>query len=162
MKLKLCLVALLATAGAIAQNEAQWLRYPSISPDGNTIVFTYRGDLYKVATAGGTATPLTLHEAHDYMPVWSPDGRQIAFASDRYGNFDVFIIPAEGGEAKRLTYHSASEAPYTFSPDGKSVLFGAARLDVAANRQFPTGSMPVSRPKIGLHFTKCKNYGKYI
>jgi len=142
MKLKLCLAALMATVAAFAQNETLWLRYPSISPDGSTIVFTYKGDLYKVPASGGTATQLTLHEAHDYMPVWSPDGRQIAFASDRYGNFDVFVIQAEGGEAKRLTYHSASEVPYTFSPDGKSVLFGAARMDQAANRQFPTGSMP--------------------
>ncbi|HLO38016.1 MAG TPA: hypothetical protein VK173_05995, partial [Lacibacter sp.] len=74
-----------------------WLRYPSISPDGKTIVFTYKGDLYKVAAAGGTATPLTLHEAHDFMPVWSKDSKSIAFASDRYGNFDVYVIPVEGG-----------------------------------------------------------------
>ena len=139
---KLIALALVATQAAYAQPEAQWLRYPSISPDGSTIVFTYKGDLYRVPSSGGTATPLTLHEAHDYMPVWSPDGKQIAFASDRYGNFDVFIMPATGGEAKRLTYHSAAEMPYTFSPDGSTVLFGSARLDAASNRQFPTGSMP--------------------
>jgi tricorn protease len=98
--------------------------------------------LYTVPATGGTAAPLTMHEAHDYMPVWSPDGKQVAFASDRYGNFDVFVMPAAGGEAKRLTYHSGGEMPYSFSPDGKTVLFGAARLDAAANRQFPTGSMP--------------------
>ena len=72
-----------------------WLRYPSISPDGKTIVFTYKGDLYKVATSGGTAIPLTMHEAHDFMPVWSNDGKTIAFASDRYGNFDVFSISVD-------------------------------------------------------------------
>jgi tricorn protease len=130
------------TNSVSAQSTPTWLRYPSLSPDGKTIVFTYKGDLWKVAAAGGSATPLTLHEAHDYMPVWSRDGRSIAFASDRYGNFDVFLIPAEGGEPKRLTYHSNDESPFDFTPDGKSVVFGAARQDLAANRQFPAGSQP--------------------
>jgi len=97
MKLKLCFIALAASLYATAQTEASWLRYPSISPDGNAVVFTYKGDLYKVPTSGGTAMALTMHEAHDYMPVWSPDGKQVAFASDRYGNFDVFVMPAAGG-----------------------------------------------------------------
>lgn len=119
-----------------------WLRYPALSPDGSTIVFTYKGDLWKVPSAGGSAMPLTLHEAQDYMPVWSRDGKSIAFASDRYGNFDVFVMPATGGEAKRLTFHSADEVPYDFTPDGKEVVFGSARQDLAANRQFPTGSQP--------------------
>lgn len=118
-----------------------WLRYPSISPDGKTIVFTYKGDLYKVAAAGGTAIPLTMHEAHDFMPVWSKDGKSIAFASDRYGNFDVFVIPAEGGEAKRITFHSAAEYPYSFTNDNKNVIFGAARMDLPANRQYPAAYM---------------------
>ena len=83
-----------------------------------------------------------MHEAHDTMPVWSRDGKSIAFASDRYGNYDVFIMPAAGGEARRLTYHSASELPYSFTPDDKAVLFGAARGDAASNRLFPTGSQP--------------------
>ncbi|MBU1819901.1 MAG: PDZ domain-containing protein [Bacteroidetes bacterium] len=125
-----------------AQTTPTWLRYPSLSPDGKTIVFTYKGDLWKVAAAGGTAIPLTLHEAHDYMPVWSRDSKSIAFASDRYGNFDVFLMPVEGGEPKRLTYHSNDESPFDFTPDGKSVVFGAARQDLASNRQFPTGSQP--------------------
>lgn len=118
-----------------------WLRYPSISPDGKTIVFTYKGDLYKVAASGGTATPLTMHEAHDFMPVWSNDGKTIAFASDRYGNFDVYTISINGGEAKRITYHSAGEYPYTFSNDDKTIIFGGTRMDLPSNRQFPTGYM---------------------
>ena len=99
----------LGVSAAAAQSNPGWLRYPSISPDGRTIVFTYKGDLYKVPAVGGAAVPLTTHAAHDFMPVWSRDGGQIAFASDRYGNFDVFVIPAEGGEARRLTFHSAAE-----------------------------------------------------
>ncbi|MFO0415393.1 MAG: peptidase S41, partial [Bacteroidota bacterium] len=93
--------------------EPLWLRYPSISPDGKTIAFTYKGDLYTVPSSGGRAVALTMHDAHDFMPVWSTDGKTIAFASDRYGNFDIFTIPAEGGNANRLTYHSANEYPYT-------------------------------------------------
>jgi tricorn protease len=136
----LALFAVFATA--TAQTAPSWLRYPAISPDGKTIVFTYKGDLYRVPSGGGTAVPLTLHEAHDYMPVWSHDGKSIAFASDRFGNFDIFVMPAAGGQPRRLTFHSASELPFSFSPDDKDVLFGSARLDTAANRLFPTGSQP--------------------
>jgi tricorn protease len=146
------LIALIALAAAqpaavaddpiIADNVPAWLRYPALSPDGKTIAFTYKGDIYRVTSDGGVAIPLTLHEAHDTMPVWSHDGRSIAFASDRYGNFDLFIIPATGGEARRLTFHSASELPYSFTPDDKDILFGAARTDAASSRLFPTGSQP--------------------
>ena len=118
------------------------MRYPAISPDGKTIVFTFKGDLYRVSSSGGSATPLTTHAANDFMPVWSHDGKHIAFASDRYGNYDIYVINADGGEAKRLTFHSASEYPHTFSADDKQVIFGAARQDAASNRQFPTGSQP--------------------
>jgi tricorn protease len=135
-------VPLAAQPAPAADNVPAWLRYPAISPDGQTIVFAYKGDLYRVPSDGGVAVPLTMNEAHDFMPVWSHDGKWIAFASDRYGNFDVFVMPAAGGEARRLTYHSASELPYSFSPDDKDVVFGAARLDTADNRLFPTASQP--------------------
>lgn len=133
---------LLSMAYSTAQVTPQWARYPSISPDGNRIVFTYKGDLYSVSSSGGKAEQLTFHEGHDYMPVWSKDSRHIAFASDRYGNFDVFVMEAEGGEAVRLTYHSNDEVPYTFSADGGAVLFGGVRQDLASHRQYPTASQP--------------------
>jgi Tol biopolymer transport system component/C-terminal processing protease CtpA/Prc len=120
---------------AIAQ--PLWLRYPSISPDGSQIVFVYKGDIYKVASKGGEAIPLTIHEAHDYMPVWSHDGKSIAFASDRYGNFDVFVMPANGGEAKRITQSSAWDQPTDFSADDKSVIFQSGRQDPHTSVQFP-------------------------
>jgi tricorn protease len=126
----------------LPQVEALWLRYPAISPDGSKIAFTYKGDIYLVPASGGNATPLTFHEAQDFMPVWSNDGKNIAFASDRYGNFDIFIVPAEGGEPLRLTYHSANEYPYSFTPDDKSVIFGGTRLDAASHRQYPAEYQP--------------------
>ena len=142
MKKTILLYAFILCNLLVANAQPNWLRYSAISPDGKTVVFTYKGDLYRVPSSGGNAIPLTLHEAHDFMPVWSNDGKQIAFASDRFGNFDIFVIPAEGGEAKRLTYYSTAEYPYAFSNDNKSVIFGGNRLDAASNRNYPTNSQP--------------------
>lgn len=141
-KIRFAILLLLGVQFVHAQINPQWVRYPSISPDGNTIVFTYKGDLYKVASRGGEAVQLTFHEAHDFHPVWSPDSKQIAFASDRYGNFDVFVMSANGGNAERLTYHSNDEIPYSFTPDGTEILFGGVRQDLVTHRQYPTASQP--------------------
>lgn len=118
-----------------------WMRDVRISPDGKEIVFGYKGDIYKVAAEGGTAIRLTSQESYECTPVWSPDGRHIAFASDRYGNFDLFIMPAEGGSARRLTTHSASELPTAFTPDGRYLLFTASIQDPAASALFPHKAM---------------------
>ena len=123
-------------SSAYSQNNPLWLRYPSISPDGKTIVFGYKGDIYRVDAKGGIAIPLTIHEAHDMMPVWSRDGKSIAFASDRYGNFDVFIIPSMGGDPVRLTYHSSPDYPTDFSIDNQQVLFTSSRNIPEKNVRF--------------------------
>jgi len=141
---------------AICQENPLWLRYPAISPDGQTIAFEFKGDIYSVSVAGGTATPLTIGESYDFAPAWSHDGKQIAFASDRYGSFDVFIMPASGGEAKRLTFHSTREVPSSFTADDKAVLFSASRQALATNAQFPTGLMSqlYSVPVAGARVTQ--------
>src|SRR5947199_2434622 len=134
-------LCILFSFSAMAQDTASWLRYPAISPDGQTVLFCYKGDIYKVSSNGGQAMPLTLSEAYDFSPVWSHDGKWIAFASDRYGNFDVFVMPSSGGEAKRLTYNSTREVPSSFTADDKAMIFNAARQDTAAHVQFPVGGM---------------------
>lgn len=131
----------LVTLVGLAGNAPLWLRYPAISPDGNAIVFSYKGDLYKVPTDGGQATALTVYDGQDFRPVWSNDGQHIAFASDRYGNFDIFVMPANGGQAMRLTFHSSNDYPYVFAPDNQSILFGASRLDHVNNSMFPSGTL---------------------
>jgi Tol biopolymer transport system component/C-terminal processing protease CtpA/Prc len=137
-----CLAILACTSTITAAEPALWLRYPAISPDGQTIAFSYRGDLWRVPSSGGQATQLTVHAAHDYIPVWSPDGSKIAYASNRYGNHDIFVMAATGGPATRLTYHSAGDYPSSFTPDGGSVLFSSSRLDAQACVQYPTGAQP--------------------
>lgn len=146
--LLLGLLLLLAPSLAAGTDAPLWLRTPSISPDGTAIAFSYQGRLYRVPAAGGVAVPLTLGESHDFLPVWSRDGRWIAFASDRTGNFDVYLMASEGGPARRLTFHSANDLPSSFTPDGKEVLFTSRRQDTAANAQFPrfpqTWAVPVA------------------
>lgn len=119
-----------------------WLRDVMVSPDGQQVLFCYKGDIYKVSTKGGTAVQLTTHDSYECSPVWSADGKQIAFASDRHGNLDIFIMSADGGSATRLTYNSVAEVPQAFSPDGKWVLFGAAIQDPAASVMFPDNTLP--------------------
>lgn len=128
----------LMAAGAVTP---LWLRDAQISPDGTAIAFCYKGDIYKVPTAGGEAVRLTSQPSYEAVPIWSPDGKKIAFQSDRYGNFDIFIMDANGGEQKRLTLNSASETPTAFTPDGKYVYYSASIQAPAQSAMFPTAAM---------------------
>lgn len=122
-------------------SSSHWFRHAAISPDGTSIAFSHQGDVFVVDSKGGLARALTTNDAWDGHPVWSRDGKQIAFASDRHGNLDIFLMPAEGGKAKRLTYHSANDIPADFSLSGDAVLFASARGDSAEASIFPTSRL---------------------
>jgi len=118
-----------------------WMRHPAISPEGNWIAFEYKGDLFKVSTSGGAAIPLTMTPSYESNPVWSHDGSEIAFSSDRYGNFDIYVMESTGGKANRLTFHSAKDIPYDFTLDNKNVIFGTARNDIYTSVRFPNNGL---------------------
>src|SRR5690349_24945612 len=102
----LCLAALTVSFLAppvSAQEPIRFARTPDISPDGKLIAFSYLGDIYTVETIGGTARAITSHPAHDINPVFSPDGRSIAFSSNRHGSYDVFVTSVRGAKPRRLT-----------------------------------------------------------
>ena len=139
-KIFLSAALLAASLASFAQQNPLWMRYPAISPDGSTIVFAYKGDIYSVPSQGGEARQLTTNAAFDSYPIWSPDGKKIAFASNREGSMDVYVINANGGAPARLTTNSGSELPVAFK-DNDHVLFSAnvmptAQSNLFASREF--------------------------
>jgi tricorn protease len=118
-----------------------WLRYPVISPDGKTIVFAYKGDLFKISSEGGIAVPLTKSEEYECMPIFTADSKSLIYASDRNGNFDIYKIALTGGQPERLTFHSSNDYPQSISGDGKTVYFNASRQDNAQYTQFPYNAL---------------------
>ena len=121
------LLLLTLIAQASGQEPIRFPRTPDISPDGKQIAFSYLGDIWIVEAIGGVARPVTMHEAHDYAPVFSPDGRSLAFSSNRHGSYDVFVVPTVGGKPKRLTFDSGHDVVTGWTPDGKNVVFTSTR-----------------------------------
>lgn len=97
------------------------MRSPTLSRDA--IVFSFAGDLWRVAREGGRAVRITSSPGIEQAPQFSPDGNWIAFSGQYDGNTDVFVMPAKGGVPKRLTYHPGQDAACGWSVDGQSVLF---------------------------------------
>lgn len=132
------ILTVLAVSNFYGQEVARWLSSPSISPDGSSILFSYHGNIYVVGASGGSAVAITTGDSYESYPVWSRDGKMIAFASDRYGNFDVYTMPTIGGTSKRLTYSQENDFPYDFTIDSKSVLFGSGREAPSKSVRFPS------------------------
>ena len=133
MKKILFTLLMVATAVMAKADEARLLRFPATN--GQSVVFSYAGDLYTAPLAGGQAHRLTSHVGYEMFARYSPDGKSIAFTGQYDGNTEVFMIPAEGGEPKRLTYTATNSRDdlgdrmgpnnivLTWTRDGKSIIY---------------------------------------
>jgi tricorn protease len=107
--------------------ELYFSSYPCISPDGKTIVFTYDGDLWRVAAEGGMALRLTGMQGEETRARFSPDGKWIAFTGSQNGNQDVYVMPSGGGEVRQLTFHEAYDHVDNWSWDSQTIYFTSNR-----------------------------------
>jgi tricorn protease len=127
-----CLFLFAALFGSLsAYAQSRLLADPAISK--NHIAFSYAGDLWVADRAGANPRRLTIDDGLEVAPVFSPDGKTLAFTAQYDGNFDVYTVPITGGIPKRLTWHPGPDAARDFTPDGKNVLF-TSRRDVFTNR----------------------------
>lgn len=110
-----------------AEKPVRIARFPALSPDGSRVCFSYQGNLWIAPASGGDAIRLTANDSLDTNPRWSPDGKWLAFNSDREGGSQVFLIPAIGGPARQITFHSVAATVHDWFPDGRSLLVTSAR-----------------------------------
>jgi TolB protein len=117
------------------ENEAE----PALSPDGSRVAFTVyppgdlfngdtsRAEIYVMDADGSNRRRLTRNKVEDSSPAWSPDGKWIAFESDRGDNSDIYIINADGSGLRRVTSHPSRDSTPSWSPDGSRLAFASAR-----------------------------------
>ncbi len=122
-------MALLLTAATVSAASVRLARTPDYH--AGKIAFSYLGDIWVVNEDGSNPQRMTDNAARDLNPRFSPDGRWIAFSSNRYGNYDVFAMPAAGGSPRRLTYHTGNDEVVAWTRDSKNIIFRAARGDGA-------------------------------
>jgi tricorn protease len=141
----LSVLVLILTGSTLAfGREARLVRYPHYH--NGRVVFSYLGDVWTADENGQNVQRLTVNRARDVYARFSPDGKWIAFSSDRNGNLDVFIIPSEGGAAKQLTVHSADDTVLGWRPDSRAVLFSSNRGEDFPNQLYLVsvdGGLPV-------------------
>ncbi len=125
-----CLLATVLTlAGWRAYQAATLIRFahvPAIANDGR-IAFGYHDDIWVTDADGSHARRITANVANDFAPRFSPDGKWIAFTSNRTGNNDVFVVASDGGEPRQLTYTTANDEALYWTPDGKALIIASNR-----------------------------------
>lgn len=126
----LLLIVLLAIGlKSPAQQSPYFTSHPALSPDGDTMVFGFEGDLWKVPTAGGQAARITALPGDEIAPRISPDGNWLAFSSNQFGNYDIYLMPLAGGDIRQLTHHDANDEVDGWSWDSQTIYFTSGRYN---------------------------------
>src|SRR5690606_17696596 len=124
-RLTCAVVMTLALAVTAAADPIKFARYPHVSH--GKIAFSYHGDIWVANVDGSSPMRLTAHVGRDTFPRFSPDGKLVAFTSNRFGNDDVFVVPATGGEPRQLTFNTTGDTVLYWTPDGKGIVFASSR-----------------------------------
>src|SRR6266513_1545386 len=104
---------------------------PALSPDRSEIAFVSGGDIWTVPAAGGEARLLVSHPATESRPMYSPDGRKLAFTSNRTGNGDVYVLTFDTGDLKRMTFDDGNDQLDAWSRDGRWIYFTSSSRDIS-------------------------------
>lgn len=131
----LTVIAFLFPCQIFAQNQTYFASYPALTPDAQTIVFSYDGDIWKVPVGGGVAARITGMQGEEINPKISPDGKWLAFSSNQFGNNDVYVMPLAGGDIKQLTFNDATDEVDNWSWDSKTIYFTSARYNSFSSYQ---------------------------
>lgn len=126
---RLVALLLLLPAFTKAQDQTYFAAYPSLSPDAQNIVFSYDGDIWKVPTKGGLAARITAMPGEEINPKISPDGKWLAFSSNQFGNYDVYVMALAGGDIKQLTFNDGTDEVDNWSWDSKTIYFTSSRYN---------------------------------
>lgn len=111
------------------QTKLYFASYPTLTPDGQTMIYSYNGNLWRASADGGFATQITSMQGNSIRARVSPDGKWIAFSNSQFGNNDVYLMPFNGGEIKRLTFHSSDDQMESWSWDNQHIYFTSNRYD---------------------------------
>lgn len=128
LKLGSLLGFIFISAVSFSQSDNYFLSKPALTPDGQTVIFAFEGDLWKANINDGQAARLTAMQGYETFPRVSPDGKWIAFTGRQFNNADIYVIPVAGGEVKQLTWHSGNDEVSSWSWDSKTIYFNSNRM----------------------------------
>ena len=147
LRKNLFVVVILFLSGFAAYAQNPYMTEPALSPDRKEIVFVSGGDIWSVPSAGGTASLLVSHPATESRPQFSPDGKRLAFVSNRTGNGDIYVLNLETNDLTRITFDDALDNLDGWSRDERWLYFSSNSRDISGMndiyRVAATGGTPM-------------------